>query len=124
MDEKRIAEIEQLLASITQGEWFYGSYSAICAADYVIPDDEYPLPEGCRLGGRYGDVCAECESMKLQRCKNHFDYYDNAEPAVAFVPAAYGDTATGRHQADADFIAQSPAIVRELLAVVKAQLRV
>lgn len=98
MNKKETAqEILKWAEKATEGPWFYNSYSAIFSGPMVPIDDEWE-----------GDF----DDPEQKR-----DYYLNADAGIANVPAAYGDTAIGRHQADAEYIAAAnPHAIKEILS--------
>lgn len=91
------AEIANLLKAeekMTLGEWFYNSYCAVHARDLVAPHEAFvdELAEAGWPGFDKGDGSELAER----------DYA--LTPDVCRVPPHHGDTATGRHAADAEGI--------------------
>jgi len=98
------AALAAALAARTPGLWFYDSYSAIFAAGLMVAAEEWPLD---------GEDVADPER-----------YYHEAEPLVASVPALHGDSAHGRHQADARAIVVAVNLADPLWRVAEAARRV
>lgn len=102
----------------TRGPWFSNGYSSISAANKVEPYEQWLESED---GKRF---LAQAEH---QRGPLHDKEYE-LDPNVAYVPAHHGDTATGQHADDREYIAAcSPERILALLdrvaaaeAVVKA----
>jgi hypothetical protein len=80
-----LAALAKVRSAGTAGPWFYNSYAAVFSAPLVQIADDWPLD---------GEDIAEPRR-----------YYHEAEPLVASVPPLVGDSAHGRHAADAEFIA-------------------
>lgn len=91
----------------TPGPWFWNSYSAVLAAPFIAAWESH---EGFPDGERPGVGSAEDFAWRRQR-----DAAYEATPAVCHVPPHYGDTATGRHAADAQFIAEARQDIPALL---------
>jgi hypothetical protein len=106
----RLDEIKARLDKATPGPWGYNSYRAVFGPPALIQayDDAPDYPEGPR------PTIGTPEDMAW--CAQRAAAYE-AEPIVASVPAHYGDTATGRHAADAEFIAHAREDVPYLLAL-------
>ena len=95
LSSERLAAIKARSEAATPGPWFWNSYSGIFSAICEVSGTEAP----------------KCERI------DHDD--DRCTPSVAHVPPSYGDTATGLHAADADFIASARTDVPELVAEVE-----
>lgn len=73
------------------GPWF-ASYSRVWAQPLMQPWEDCPPAPDDHTSQEYRDWKREFRAL---------------DPEVAVVPATYGDTPTGRHAADADFIAHA-----------------
>jgi hypothetical protein len=104
------AAIRRRVDAATPGPWGWNSYSAIHSAPIMQAetDDTPDYPEGKRPGPPF--FTDEDNAWLAQREAAY-----EADPLVAWVPAHYGDTATGRHAADADFIAHTRTDIPTLL---------
>jgi hypothetical protein len=104
------AQIRRRVEAATPGPWGWNSYSAIHSASIMQAetDDTPDYPEGKRPGPPF--FTDEDNAWLAQREAAY-----EADPLVAWVPAHYGDTATGRHAADADFIAHTRTDIPTLL---------
>lgn len=111
--------IRKRLEATTPGPWGYNSYSKIDSAPLAMQCDntETPdYPEGPRPGRTVGHVFFD-DADNAWLAQQHAAY--EADPVIAWVPAEYGDTATGRHAADAEFIGCSRTDVPALLTEVE-----
>lgn len=107
-DAARIAEIRARLEAATPGPWGYNSYSGVFGPpDLCAADDGPDYPESPRPT----PGSPEDRGWVAQRSAAY-----EADPRVCKVPALYGDTAIGRHAADAEFIAHAREDVPYLLA--------
>lgn len=120
-----------LSEAATPGPWFYTGYSAIHSKPMLKVDDEFwtdeRMADGHTYDHRVGQTCPECgERPAINEktgerfgtywdCARHKDAHD-VDPVVSWVPAQYGDTATGKHAIDAEFIAAAVNYVRASLA--------
>lgn len=110
---ENLDEIEQRAAKATPGPWFWNSYSRICSAPLIQVDHDGPdYPDVPRPGPPF--FTDEDNAWLAQRQAAYA-----ADSTVAHVPALYGDTATGRHAADATFIAAARVDVPRLVAEVR-----
>ncbi len=104
-DELDIEAIRKRVEAATTGPWSYNSYSRVdadaMAANWDNPSLDYPDdPRPCTVTGIAFD-----EADNTWLAQHHAAY--EADAMVCGVPAEYGDTATGRHAADAEFIAHA-----------------
>lgn len=107
--------IRKRVAAATRGDWGYNSYSAIFANSLIAGYDDSPdYPDGPRPGGTPGHAFFD-DADNAWLAQRHAAY--EADPIVAHVPAEYGDTATGRHAADAEFISHAKRDVPALLGM-------
>jgi hypothetical protein len=103
----------------TPGPWFYNGYSWVGrqdtgdASDGLTFDEWADTIEEGHSAERYG-ACEACGTDRPSGCV-HAGEWVRRETTVAGVPATYGDTATGLHAADADFIAEARTDVPALL---------
>lgn len=106
----KLSEFQQLVEGATPGPWFYNSYSGVFSA---------PLMEQCKA---LEDECAAAgwPPCDLPQDQPWYDRFYDTEPQVCKVPAHHGDTATGRHAANAAFIAACRDMVPKLLEVARA----
>lgn len=106
--------IRKRVDAATPGPWGYNSYSRVDANPLIEHYDDPDTPEypdGKRPGRISGTFFDEADNAWL--AQHHAAY--EADPMVAEVPAEYGDTATGRHAADAEFIAHARTDMPTLL---------
>lgn len=106
-----LAPIRERLGAATPGPWFWNSYSGVFAGGPEINPRSYD--EWWDAQEAAGATDADFEKGGRLYAEDY-----RRDPLVAHVPAIAGDTATGRHAADADFIANAPADVAYLLAEV------
>lgn len=97
MTPEELAEIRADLAKISPGPWVYNSYNRVVSAPLL---DEYN-----KIEATIPEVATEEE----------WEVLDNFEYEVASVPPIAGDTATGLHAKDAQFIAKAPSRISALL---------
>lgn len=100
------AAIEERLAKITPWPWFWNTYSCVFSSPMTHLSNELELlhekaGEPWGPDGNYPHAWKEIDKA--------------LNSVVTWVPPSHGDTATGRHAADAIFIEHSPADVRALL---------
>lgn len=105
-----LAAIEARCAATTPGPWGYNSYNRIesipmLAASGEIECEHEAAGSPWTAGGEYPEPWASRAQT--------------VNPRVCSVPASYGDTATGRHAADAWFIAEARTDIPALLARVR-----
>ena len=90
----------RLAEAATPGPWFYDGYSGVFTEDPTI---------------QANDAALDARVMAGENPPDRDPVWLAAETRVCSVPAAYGDTAIGRQQADAQWIAAaSPAVVSAL----------
>lgn len=107
-DEQRVAEIRARLEAATPGPWGYNSYSGVFGPPELCGADDGPdYPESPRPT----PGSSEDRLWVAQRSAAY-----EADPRICKVPALYGDTAIGRHKADAEFISHAREDVPWLLA--------
>ncbi len=98
-------KLDAIEAKATASPWFYNSYSSVFSRN----TPEYDLIIEELMGVK--------RPLTYEEKKREYD----ADPAICYVPAQYGDTATGRHAIDADFIAELrnayPEISKEIRAL-------
>lgn len=115
LTDEQLREIRGRADAATPGPWGYNSYSRVDAgafiANYDNPDAP-DYPDGSRPGSQPGHKFFD-EVDNAWLAQRHAAY--EADPEVASVPAEYGDTATGRHANDAEFIAYARTDVPRLL---------
>lgn len=112
----------QLAETASPGPWFGNSYSAVFSGPLNRTYDAWVEPL-VRIGHeleRYGH-CEPCGDWKpshlapspsLGHGCRYFDEEYERDPNVLHVPSHHGDTSTGRHRADCDFIeANGPDVV-------------
>lgn len=126
MDAEKTAALRKLLEEITPAPWFWNSYSMIQAASLIEAWEN--APEFQRSSTRPYSIYQQTNGAEGTPA---FSPEDNAwleqqrlayeaDCEVASVPAHYGDTATGRHAADAQFIETARSAVPELLDALAA----
>ena len=126
-------QVLELLAEISPTPWSYNSYSAVFAGPQVAVDESFWTDERMNDGHTYdhrvGQICPACGERPACHpdgtrfgtywdCEFFRDAYE-ADPVVASVPAAYGDTAVGRRIKDAELIAAAPDIAQTYLQLVE-----
>ena len=104
MTDDELREIEARAAAATKGPWFYNSYNQVQSSPFCQAYNEFE------------------EKVVAERGEDHLDDKDLEKdwpvPRVCSVPPVSGDTAIGRHAADAEFIAHArtdaPALIAEV----------
>lgn len=105
-----IAKLRALIAKTTPGPWFYNGYSGLFSFPLGQVSDDLDWPE-CEVPANK-DTCG---NGPCPGCP-YFEHEYQHGSLVAHVPAHHGDTATGRHAADAEYLAAvHPGIVAGLL---------
>lgn len=107
----RLDDDERLAHKASPGPWIWNSYSAVFAGPLMRDYDQWDTGEHtCERHGKCA-VCGDWLPAHLKRspglgdgCRLFDEEYER-EPLVAKVPAHHGDTAIGRHAADAEHIA-------------------
>lgn len=101
LTEDVLDRLDDLSRKATPGPWFWNSYSTVFSEPLGQIADDWPLD---------GDDIADPDR-----------YYFEAEARVAGVPAFRGDTAHGRHAADAKFIAAcDPGTIGTMIREIRA----
>lgn len=125
MDEsaQRLAQIRARLAAAGPFPWSYNTYSCVSAPSlFKAEEDAWDrAPDHCDFPRR--STCQSCIDVPLdcapgvtrRKCAALDDLYE-LDATVCVVPAIAGDTATGRHAANAEFIANAADDIRWLLA--------
>lgn len=93
--------IEARANAATPGPWFWNSYAKVSAAPLVQAEEDWPIDEATEEVADFGR------------------FYVEAMATVAWVPPRMGDTATGRHAADADLIAHAREDIPALVAALR-----
>jgi hypothetical protein len=115
----RLDEWERAARDANPGPWFYDSYARIFRPDVDDQDgfDNAGFEAGHEID-RSTVHCVPCDGP----CKLWAESY-RRDPLVASVPSIAGDTAIGRHMADAVHIAMhDPAVTLALVAALRAVL--
>lgn len=110
-----MADLEAIrarLAAATPRPWMYDSYSRVQSGPMIQADAKVEN-EWAAAGMPELEKGALPEPWRTR--------FRESEPNVCWVPPAYGDTATGRHRADAELIAHAPDDIEALLAMVDQQ---
>ena len=105
------AKIRARADAATPGPWGYNSYSAVHST---------PMVEATARLEREHEVAGEPYDDEGEPSGEWAARFAAVAPAVARVPPSYGDTATGRHAADAAFIAAARIDVPRLLDALEA----
>ena len=106
-----IDEIERREQAATPGEWFWNSYSRVESAPMClrnINEVELPHEEAGSPWAEDGNYPEPWKSLDKE-----------LNPTVCWVPPNHGDTATGRHKADAILIAHARQDIPALIATVR-----
>lgn len=137
---ERLGVIEAAARAATPGPWGYNSYAAIYGPDNGYDDWVNAKDgEGHTLEGQVGAAdCPICgpwtwdytntttgqvTTYDGRGCRLYSEDY-HRDPYVASVPAHHGDTATGRHAADAAHIAlHDPAAELRMVSALKRLLQ-
>lgn len=104
--------IRKRAEAATPGPWFYNSYNAVASGPMTRKNHELVEAPHDAAGSPWtedGDYPKPWKSLDREY-----------EPGVCRVPPTMGDTATGRHAADAEFIAHARTDVPDLLAALEA----
>jgi hypothetical protein len=112
----RLDAIEARLRAATPYPWDWNSYSCIFSRPLAINDDAPDYPDKPRPMHREPPGSPQEDE---DWCKQRTAAYE-ADPVVAWVPAHHGDTAIGRHAADAMLIEAAPTDLAYLVAVARA----
>jgi len=110
MTPAEIAALRARCEAATPGPWYWNSYSMVQSSPMTVAEQAL---ENRILAENDGDPAA------LDDPRYKTEWYQ-AESAVCFVPASHGDTATGRHAADAAFIAEARTDIPALLGALAA----
>jgi hypothetical protein len=108
----RLAEIRARLDAATPGPWGWNSYNGVYSGPLIQADAR--LEAEHEAAGAPWDEDGEPSGEWRSR-------FADVAPRVCSVPPSYGDTATGRHAADAQFIAHARADIPWLLEQLAAQ---
>ena len=101
------AKLKELASKATKGDWFTNSYSRVQA--HASGETEKQALAAYDAAGRPLDAMGHTPIEWRER-------FAQADYTVCRVPHSYGDTATGRHRADMDYIAAAdPQTVLGLL---------
>ena len=106
-----IDEIERREQAASPGEWFWNSYSRVESAPMClrnINEVELPHEEAGSPWAEDGNYPEPWKSLDKE-----------LNPTVCWVPPNHGDTATGRHKADAILIAHARQDIPALIATVR-----
>lgn len=109
------ADMRKVAEAASDAPWFYNTYSAVFSGPLTQTYDAWldPIVDAGHSVERYG-ACVTCGDWREQPsgrspglgdgCQHFAEDY-RREPLVAKVLASAGDTAHGRHEADAEHIA-------------------
>lgn len=115
-DERQLdlAPIKARVDAASVGPWAYNGYSGIASVPLLHAWDAWTDAHEGHEFERTGK-CEPCGSDA--GCEFAEEYYERYS-WIGWVPSHHGDTATGRHAADAEFIAHArediPALVAEI----------
>jgi hypothetical protein len=111
--------LRTLAEAATPGPWTYNGYAGLASVPLLHEWD----PWTDSVDGHALEPRGKCDACV--RAEGGCDFAPEAyrrDPWVAYIPAQYGDTATGRHHADAQLIeAMHPSIVLALADVLEAE---
>lgn len=117
--DQEAQEWAELCQRATPGPWYYNGYSTVFSGPKL--QEEFVLETEHAAAGEPWDADGNYPEGYWR------DKANAAESQVANTPAAFGDTAVGRHRADAAFIAAARDALPRLLAewnALKLRLRV
>jgi hypothetical protein len=125
MTPEELSRLRELCEKASDGPWFWNSYNRVVAQPFIDKDEEASeaAPEDCNWPNRY--QCKACVTKQgtapngsslftYRECAAPINLYE-ADCSVCWVPAHHGDTAIGRHAADAEFIEAARTALPQLL---------
>jgi hypothetical protein len=115
MTQNVLEHLETLLTEISPAPWFSNGYSGTYCPDINDAYEEFsklPIPPR---------VSPPCDNVEGYWAFNEWKAKEYAlDTTVCWVPAEYGDTATGKHISNSCFIELSRNAMPDMLKVVRA----